>query len=84
MTLGGFNQDMHLPGEKVQTLKWKQESSFVISVQGIYVNGDFSKNLMDSEKANTYNFMLDSGTTYIWVPPQVYDGILQHVSDYCK
>jgi len=45
------------------------------------VNGDFSKNLVDNE---SYKFVLDSGTTYLWVPSKVYYGIFDEVDKFCK
>lgn len=81
MTFGGFNKDMHIPGEKVQTFEWKKMSNYEIEIPGIYVDNNFSNNLADNE---SYRFVLDSGTTYLWVPSKVYFGIIDEVDKYCK
>jgi hypothetical protein len=47
----------------------------------MYVNGNFKKNLMDRPN---YSFMLDSGTTYIWLPPTPFFGLMSNINDYCK
>ena len=81
MTLGGFNTDMHLPGETVQTMEWIQYSQYHVNIFGMYVNKNYKKNLVTNKG---YKFMIDSGTTYLWFPPTLIKNYVAQVNKYCK
>lgn len=81
MTIGGFNKDMHLKGYKIQSFKWEEYSNYGIRIPGIFIDGDYKSNMIDKKD---YNFMFDSGTTYIWLPPVPYERIITHINNWCK
>jgi hypothetical protein len=81
MTIGGFNKDMHIKGEKIQSFYWNEYSNYEIKIPGIYVGGDYHNNAVDT---TNYRFMFDSGTTYIWLPTKIIKSLYVYINNYCS
>ena len=73
---------MHLPGYRVQSFQWNEYSNYEIAIPGIYVGGNYKKNLVPRHQDTRY--MFDSGTTYIWLPYTVYDPLMEEIDNWCK
>lgn len=81
LTLGGFNEHKHIKGEIVQSIEWIQGSNYGINIENFEIEGDKST---DSIKSKNHFFLLDSGTTYVWLPEDVYENFNNEMKKYCK
>lgn len=81
LTLGGFNIAKHVQGERVQSFRWKAGKNYGIDIKNFYVEGEESTEILEGID---YNWMIDSGTTYIWLPQAVYNGFVRQMKLFCK
>lgn len=76
LTLGGFNKDRHLPGQKLSTIPY--EDNYRILVKSVRRDGT-----TDNLQSDPMEYILDSGTTYIWLEDTLYNSIVSSVDDFC-
>lgn len=90
MTLGGFNNNKHLPGEKPVVVPYKDNYHLSISDIELFYKKDGQNNYKESiMKGQKYKnkpipAMLDSGTTLSYVDPEIFNQFNQLMKKFCK
>jgi len=78
LTLGGYNVDRHVKDSKIQTIPYVGQ--YVINVDSILLGDSKGERLTLS----SYEFIFDSGTTYIWLPSTVFRTLRDSMAHSCK
>jgi hypothetical protein len=78
--VGGYDKEKH-----IEPVKWLaidhqyQISNYKFNIMGVSVNGH------PISGSNKFSMgLVDSGTTFSYLPAELYDSILFHFDDFCK